>query len=129
MTHYTIQAQTPSKKRGYQIITKGGKVRMIPNAAYMKWEKDAVIQLKIQKEIFETETITEPVAVECQIFRHTKRRIDLINALQSVHDALEKAGILENDFLIKSMDGSRMTLGVPLEEARAEIFIEIFKGE
>ena len=100
---------------------------MIPNKNYIVWEKDAVEQLKLQKDLFEHETITEPVAVQSFIYRLTLRRIDMINALQSVHDALENAEIIKNDFQIKSTDGSRLILGVSPGKNCAEIYIEEFK--
>ena len=54
--------------------------------------------------------------------RISRRLIDLSNALQGPEDALQKAGIIENDSLICSYDGSRR---LPADEYRLEI--ELFK--
>ena len=99
---------------------------LIPNKKYNEWIHTTVKQLKDQKEEKQFETINERVAVKCLVYRLTKRKIDLINLLQSVHDALEAAGILKDDFLIESTDGSRRILGVEKGEERAEIFISSF---
>jgi Holliday junction resolvase RusA-like endonuclease len=99
---------------------------VIPNKKYMEWEKYAKFQLKEQKERLNLETIKEKVWVKCLIYRLTKRQIDLTNLLQSIHDVLEISGIIKDDCLIYSIDGSRKILGVGPGEERAEIFINSF---
>jgi len=128
MIHLKIYGQTPSKKSSQQIIVnkKTKRAMLIPNKKYNEWIHTTVKQLKDQKEEKQFETINEPVAVKCLVYRLTKRKIDLTNMLQSVHDALEAAGILKDDFLIESTDGSRRILGVEKGEERAEIFISSF---
>jgi len=128
MIHLRIYGQTPSKKSSQQIIVnkKTKRAMLIPNKKYNEWIHSTVRQLKDQKEDKQFETIIKPVAVKCLVYRLTKRKIDMLNMLQSVHDALEAAGIVKNDFLIESMDGSRRVLGVPPGEERAEIFIYPF---
>ena len=128
MIHLKIYGQTPSKKSSQQIIVnkKTKRAMLIPNKKYNEWIHTTVKQLKDQKEEKQFETINEPIAVKCLVYRLTKRKIDLINLLQSIHDALEAAGILKDDFLIESTDGSRRILGVEKGEERAEIFISSF---
>jgi Holliday junction resolvase RusA-like endonuclease len=123
-----IYGQTPSKKSSQSIIInkKTGKMMVIPNKKYMEWEKYAKFQLKEQKERLNLETIKEKVWVKCLIYRLTKRQIDLTNLLQSIHDVLEISGIIKDDCLIYSIDGSRKILGVGPGEERAEIFINSF---
>ena len=123
-----IYGQTPSKKSSQAIIInkKTGKMMVIPNKKYMVWEKYAKFQLKEQKEKLGIETIKEKVSVKCLIYRLTKRNIDLTNMLQSVHDVLEISGIIKDDYLIYSIDGSRKILGVGPGEERAEILVSIF---
>ena len=123
MIHLRIYGQTPSKKSSQQIIKVKGNTRLIPNKLYVKWEKPAIEQLQSQMLEKDLSTIDYPIWVKCFIYRNTKRRIDKLNMEQSVHDVLEKAGVIENDFLIESTDGSRRILGVPPGEERAEIFI------
>jgi len=128
MVHLKIYGQCPSKKSSQQIIVnkKTKRAMLIPNKKYNEWIHSTVKQLKDQKEEKQFETINEPVAVKCFVYRLTKRKIDLINLLQSIHDALEAAGIIKDDFLIESTDGSRRILGVEKGEERAEIFISSF---
>jgi len=116
-----IRGQTPSKKSKPQIILnkKTGKRMLIPNKKYQEWIGGAKDQLRSQFPF----TIDYEIRVITLVYRHTRRRADLINGQQSIHDALQEAGIIEDDFLIKSTDGSRLYLGFPAEEARAEITI------
>lgn len=96
---------------------------LLPNKKYIEWEKGAIYQLEAQKEKIGSQTIEEPVNVASVVYRLTKRRIDLINLQQSIHDVLERAGILENDFLIETTVGSRRILGVEKGQERVEIYI------
>jgi Holliday junction resolvase RusA-like endonuclease len=123
-----IYGQTPSKKSSQSIIInkRTGKMMVIPNKKYMKWEKYAKFQLKEIKENLKLETIDKKVSVRCLIYRLTHRQIDLVNLLQSIHDVLEISGIIKNDNLIYSVDGSRKILGVGPGEERTEIFINSF---
>jgi Holliday junction resolvase RusA-like endonuclease len=128
MIHLRIYGQTPSKKSSQQIIVnkKTKRAMLIPNKKYNEWIGGAKKQLWDQMEDKGFETIDTPVAIKCIVYRLTKRKIDLINLLQSIHDALEAAGILKNDFLIESTDGSRRILGVAKGQERTEIFIYPF---
>lgn len=96
---------------------------LLPNKKYIEWEKGAIYQLEAQFERFDYPAINKGVNVASIIYRLTKRRVDLVNLQQSIHDVLERAGILENDFLIESTNGSRRILGVNKGEERAEIYI------
>lgn len=96
---------------------------LLPNKKYVEWEDGAIYQLQTQKAAQGVQTITEPVNVASIIHRLTKRRIDLTNLQQSIHDVLESAGVLENDFLVESTNGSRRTLGVEKGQERVDIYI------
>lgn len=102
-----------------------GKPILLPNKKYTEWEKQAIFQLKKQKKELGLRTIEGEVEVKSMIYRYTKRRMDLLNPQQSIHDVLEDAGIIRNDFLIKSTDGSRLILGVEKGQERVEIFLKI----
>lgn len=106
-------------------IIKAVKARpmLLPNKKYMEWERGAIYQLQTQKAAQNAPTITEPVNVASIIYRLTKRRIDLTNLHQSIHDVLERAGILENDFLVETTNGSRRILGVEKGKERVDIYI------
>ncbi|MBA7716926.1 hypothetical protein ES703_126011 [subsurface metagenome] len=60
------------------------------------------------------------------IYRSGTGRADLTNLIQSCEDALEKGGVISNDYLIESTDRSRR-IPVPEGEERIEIEIHPFK--
>ena len=109
-----------------EVKSSGGGMRLIPNKLYVLWESPAIRQLKNQMKEQGLSTITEPVWVKTLVYRNTKRKIDKGNLEQSIHDVLQKAGVIKDDFQIESTDGSRRILGVPAGEERAEIFISSF---
>ena len=125
MIHLVITGQTPSKKTSSQIIfnKKTHKRMIIPNKQYQAWIGGAILQLQAQWG-FAT-PIDRPCEVKTTTYRLTKRKCDLVNLLQAIHDALQAAGVIDDDFLIHSIDGSRRFLGCDKGEERTEIFINI----
>jgi Holliday junction resolvase RusA-like endonuclease len=69
--------------------------------------------------------ITTPVSVKFLFYRGDKRRVDLSNLYEFAQDALQAAGILADDFLIESHDGSRRLYDK--ENPRTEITIDLYK--
>ncbi len=125
----TILGRTPSKKNTHRNLY-SKKLRRWIIAADSKtyyWENQAILQLIHQKNKLKLEAIAGKIHVKFIIYLATFRRKDLTNVIQSCEDALEKANIIETDFQIESMDGSRRILGVPTEEERADITIKDFK--
>ena len=125
MIKLTILGQTPSKKNTHMIRRHKGKTWISPNKAYQEWEEIAALQLRNQAMQYEIREITKPVHCKFLIYRATKIKADRLNLYQSVEDALEKAGVIEDDFQIVSHDGSRVMYGVKAEYARAEIYLEV----
>jgi len=122
---FKIWGQTPTKKTG-QMIRKNrrGQRWIAPSVEYQVWEKDAAKQLMCQRAVMDIEfPIAYPMQVKFLIYRHDFAPTDLSNLIQSCEDALQKGGVIKNDSLIKSLDGSRLYLGVVESEARAEIEI------
>jgi Holliday junction resolvase RusA-like endonuclease len=68
--------------------------------------------------------ITTPVAVKFLFYRGDKRRVDLSNLYEFVQDVLQGAGVIEDDVLIESHDGSRKLYDK--ENPRTEITITPF---
>lgn len=124
MIALTIFGQTPSKKSSQLILHMKKGMKIIPNPLYLRWQSRAIFQLKEQKQKLGLKMIIEPVSVKCLIYRNTKRKVDLSNLIQSVHDVLQKAEIIKDDFLIENLDGSARILGVNAGEERAEIYLE-----
>ena len=92
---------------------------LLPSKAFEVYQDIALWQLKKYKERFDGN-----VHVQCKYYLPNNAHWpDLVGLLQATSDILEKSGILENDRLIVSYDGSRI-MGIDKENPRAEIFIE-----
>ena len=69
-----------------------------PTAKYTKYIADLALikrALKIEKVMGETE-------VHLHIYKESKRKFDIDNIMKSLFDSMTKAGIIEDDALIKS---------------------------
>lgn len=93
-----------TKKNSQQIITTGGRPRLIQSAKYRLYERESLKELlKWGNICFDT-----PVQVKCLYWLPDRRKRDLCNLMAATHDILEKAGIIADDALIYSVDGSRI---------------------
>ena len=109
-----------SKKNSGRIVRAGKRLRLLPSAAQVSWAKSAIFQLRAQ---WRSAAITKPVSVRAMFFR--ERNVgDLINFMQAVADALEHAGVVVNDRLIVSWDGSRLSKDAV--RPRVELEVELF---
>lgn len=110
----------PRTKKTHQRILRFGKFnKVVPSAQAIKWERAAIWQLQAQWQ--RKAPLGGPVSV-CALVYREKAIGDLVGYLQAVGDALEKGGVLFNDRLIVSWDGSRL-----LKDAarpRVEVTIE-----
>lgn len=98
----------PVTKKNSQRIGKryvGGKLVpfVLPSEKYMQYEKDCGIFLK-------SLGISDPVNVKAIFFMPTRRRVDLTNLNEALHDVLVVAGTLADDncHIIVATDGSRV---------------------
>lgn len=98
----------PVTKKNSQRIGKryvGGKLVpfVLPSEKYMQYEKDCGIFLKALG-------IDEPVNVRAIFYMPTRRRVDLTNLNEALHDVLVAAGTLTDDncHIIVATDGSRV---------------------
>lgn len=97
--------------------------RLIPcvrMTRFSKWSKRAQAYLKNQEDLawrFKTQVkgpyplIDQPCILSAVIYLSHRRRVDLDNLLKSIQDALQKAGIVENDYLIVGYDRVRLYRG------------------
>lgn len=92
---------------------------ILSSKAYREYEKECLKSLKQ----YQYEAIAYPVEVTASYFMPNRRKADLINLEEATADILEKAGIIENDNLILSWDGSRIA-GVDRDNPRVEIEIK-----
>ena len=90
-----------TKKNSSQIITTGGRPRLIPSRKYREYEKMTKIYLKPLG-------IDYPVNVKCVFYMPTRRRVDLTNLLSAAADILVKHGVVTDDNrdIMASHDGS-----------------------
>jgi len=122
MIKYTVFCQTPAKKSmGRCGVTKQGKPFSYKDPKYESWEKDVALALSIQRYERQSPCVDHECWAKILVYRQHNRIADLSNVIQSVEDALQRAGCIENDNLIKSYDGSRVYHGVPKDEARFEV--------
>ena len=68
--------------------------------------------------------ITDPIQVSFIFYCKDNRKRDLCNLIQCPADLLQQAGIILNDYLIISLDGSRI---MPLDKDNPRTEITIYK--
>lgn len=121
----------PRTKKTHQRILRTSKgVPFIASAkTSASWEARAIQQLDRQRGVFRYRGAVAPgapppidhnVSVRALIYRDANRG-DLTGYLQAIGDALELAGVLANDKLIHSWDGSRKLI----DRVRPRVEIEI----
>lgn len=101
-----------------------GPGRFRPSAAYEAYEAVAVPALRTQAR---KQGIDNPVDRPCTVVAsyYMPNRAawpDLVGLMQATADLLEAAGVLENDRLITSWDGTDIT-GISKKNPRAEIIL------
>ncbi len=88
----TILGQVPAAKNRHIISMRGSRPMLLPNKEYRAWKEDAAWQLK------QAPPITNyPISLTCLFYVKDNRGRDMDNMLASVLDALQKAGVIEND--------------------------------
>jgi len=92
-TKLFIAGRIPSKKNSRRRIQRGTKVFDVPSKAYEEWNKDALVQIMLQKP-------TKGIA-RCEahliFYMPDKRKADLTNKAESVFDTLVDAGVIVDD--------------------------------
>ena len=68
--------------------------------------------------------ISSPCEVSFIFYVKDNRKRDLVNLCQAPCDLLQKARIIENDYLVASLDGSRIA-GIDKDNPRTEIIIKV----
>jgi Holliday junction resolvase RusA-like endonuclease len=103
---FVIPGAPRTKKNHGRRIQRGGRKYDIPSAAYEAWNIQAQIHLMLGRQSRPNTITTE---VNCAaIFYRDALTGDAVGYYQGLADALEEAGIVSNDKLIVSWDGSRM---------------------
>lgn len=113
-----IEAAPRTKKTSNRVQRFGKFNKVVPSEAWIEFRDRAVPQLR--RQFHGAREIDRPVQVNAQVYRDAKRG-DLVGYLTSIADVLEEAGIVSNDVVIESWDGSRMR--VDRQRPRVEILI------
>jgi len=104
---YTITGTPAVLKNSKQIINIGGKPRLIPSTKARKAKENAVAELKVQHT---GEPVDKPIAVKFTFYGAWKIGAgnvpDLSNLLELPQDAMQAAGVIADDRLIESLDGT-----------------------
>lgn len=131
---FVISGQCPSKKNTYGIRRFGrgrASIGIGASPEYEAWEKNAALELKIQQVEGNVPMMRGPTWLCAKIYwKWSGRggRPDLSNLIQSVEDAVERSGVIKNDFQIESLDGSRRII-ITAGEPRVELFVqEVMEG-
>lgn len=104
----TVIGNPASKKTGQRIVRWGKRPGIMQSVKYKRWEAAAIPQLRIAwHAVGGREPYAGAVHVKALFYREDRRRVDLSNLLESVADALERAGVIVNDHQIESWDKSR----------------------
>lgn len=113
-----IKGAPRTKKTSQQIARVRGRTFIVQDKAKAAYQKTAVEQLAAQffGANFDIATpewpfhaaADKPINVRATFYRD-KNLGDLVGYMQMIADCLEKAGVVVNDRLIESWDGTRMT--------------------
>lgn len=124
--HFIIKGNPAIKKNSRTVVrnTRTGRMFPIKSKKLQGAESNAYADLMEQKRRSMVLPIRTPVNVCFTFYRGTRHRVDLSNLYEFPQDALQAAGILEDDFLIESHDGSRRLYDA--DNPRTEITITHF---
>jgi Holliday junction resolvase RusA-like endonuclease len=122
---FTILGAPATKKNSQRIVHVRGKPMIIQSKQHNSWEEYAILQLRSQARRQSLRTITGPVNMCAMVYREKAGRADLLNYLAAVSDALERAGIVENDSQVAGLDGSR--LFIDKANPRVEVTLEVME--
>jgi Holliday junction resolvase RusA-like endonuclease len=112
----------PATKKNHSIICSlpNGRSILVPSKPYREFEKSCLNYLKA----YTGPRFTGPIEmITLYYLKKGRAQPDLTNLMAATHDILEKAGVIDNDRNIVSVDGSRI-MGISLKEPRTEVIIK-----
>lgn len=119
---FTIPIKPVTKKNSSEIIRIGGKPRLIPSKLYRNYEKACKLFVPSLQ-------INQPINIKALFYMQSRRRVDLPNLQEALHDVLIKYGCIidDNCNIIVSTDGSRVMYDK--HNPRTEVIIETSSEE
>ena len=123
----TLSGAPRTKKNSQRIIRRGRFSSILPSEAYMDYAEECAVQLLAQRAV--NAGIDFPVNVACVYFMPTRRKVDLTNLNEAIHDILVSNYVLmdDNRDIIASTDGSRVEYDK--QHPRVEITITPLEGD
>ena len=123
----TLTGDPRTKKNSQRIIRIGRGSRILPSQAYMDYAGECALQLLAQRAT--NAGIDYPVNVACVYYMPTRRKVDLTNLNEAIHDILVENYVLidDNRDIIASTDGSRVEYDK--KNPRVEITITPLEGD
>lgn len=116
--HIVITGNTPSQKNRKKISTAGRYPRLYTEKSVRDWQDSAAEQLKAYRGQADGK-----VVITYMFYVKDNRRRDLSNMIQSVEDALVKAGLIKDDSWQHIALGSA-DAEIDKDNPRAELWIE-----
>ncbi len=106
-----------TKKNHGRVIVRGDRRFHVQSEAHEKWHDEAMVRLVTLRATWLAARIplpiAEPVHVQAMFWRD-RRSGDLVGFQQALGDLLQDAGIIADDKLIESWDGTRLNTKVAL---------------
>ena len=115
---FTIPITPVTKKNHQQIVKVKGRYIVIPSKQYNEYEKAT-------KKFIPDAEISERINVKALYYMPTKRRVDLTNLNEALHDCMVKHKCIQDDNsnIIFGTDGSRVLYDKDFP--RTEVYIEV----
>lgn len=108
---FTIPGAPRTKKNNARLDLRGRRPRKLPSKAFEEWNRAAQLHLRLflNRTLLPADTFPIRHEVNCRALFYRHALVGDANGFyQALADALEEAGIVEDDSLIVSWDGSRL---------------------
>ena len=116
-TIFFLEGNVPAKKNSRQCFVKNGRMINIPSKRYKEWHNQAMWQLE------GFGRLKPPYELICTFYFKDNRKRDLDNALASICDLLQDAGIIDNDNWQDLRSVKAIAGGVSKEAPRVKVEI------
>ena len=115
---FTLPITPVTKKNHQQIVKVKGRYIVIPSKQYNEYEKTT-------KKFIPDAEISERINVKALYYMPTRRRVDLTNLNEALHDCMVKHKCIadDNSNIIFGTDGSRVLYDKDFP--RTEVYIEV----
>lgn len=120
---FTLWGAPTTKKTSNRLVRAGRRYRVLPSKTYAQWAGRMTQAIDLWRCRSGVTTLTAPVQVTATFYRPFNTTGDLCGYMQALGDLLQLAGVIDNDRLIASWDGSR--LAIDRDHPRIEVAIAL----